>query len=835
MGKKTIDKISVLVLIISLLLGMTNTGLPVKADVKQNTEEEIVVFEAASEVATGGGAEATATATAEPTATATAEPTATPDNSIVITPFAGQWKYYGQTRKLIQDIHYGVSNDQALPENVRLTIASEEVGKHSYVLVDEREVKEPPYRLADNAPTYEIKEYKTTAKATATEEVINIADRAELTDDKTVVTAPAGYKISQSIGEDADWKNKISVTLTDGKNEIPYYLSSNKDDDTKKAIDQTKKTIVVSTDWTAPDVTSVTGGDNSTDISSSGQITGSEAGKFYYIVLPKHVADEEEAKAEESGPSSGITADYIQNRVASHYGIVGYGRVDGVKASDFSFNGLMAETEYVIYSYMVDDAGNESTVKKSDGFTTDQIALAGSVTISGTVAVDGTLTAKANLDSVAPGELTYQWYRIKNSEDAASFESVLDETGGAAEDDLEAEDDGDEDEDEEEDDDNTYELDRVHKWASSDVDEAIRVDGATLITGATSATYKVTRNDIGYRLICSVKAKNYSDYVAGESTTYVPKLIPQITLPTISSAVYSPTRKLSSIRLPERFSWIDNTIVPVYGNSGYRVKYIPQNTAIYRTVIVRVKVPVQKKTLTKSMIKIKKTHSYTGKAIKNNFYLKDGSEELEAGKDYKATYSNNKKLGKATITIKGAGNYKGTKKVSYTIVKRSVKSLTYRYKKTKVYNGKPKTASVVVKNGSVKLVKDKDYTIKYKNNTNLGTATVTIRGKGNYKGKKVLHFQIVPSKPKITKVTKKKKSFRLQLSAGKIAKGYIVYVSTASSFAKKKTQQYSTTGNHFGMQGLVKGTYYVRAKCYGVKKGKTYKSSYSKVRKIKIK
>ena len=31
------------------------------------------------------------------------------------------------------------------------------------------------------------------------------------------------------------------------------------------------------------------------------------------------------------------------------------GRVDGVKTSDFSFNGLAAETEYVIYSFMTDD------------------------------------------------------------------------------------------------------------------------------------------------------------------------------------------------------------------------------------------------------------------------------------------------------------------------------------------------------------------------------------------------------------------------------------------------------------------------------------------------
>ena len=115
----------------------------------------------------------------------------------------------------------------------------------------------------------------------------------------------------------------------------------------------------------------------------------------------------------------------------------------------------------------------------------------------------------------------------------------------------------------------------------------------------------MTKEDIGYRLICQVKAKKYS---------------------------------------------------------GYRAKYVPENTAMYRTVIIRVKVPVKKKALTKKMICLKKKYAYEGKAIKGNETVKDGKEVLDSGKDYKASYQNNKNLGKATITIKGIGNYKGAKK-----------------------------------------------------------------------------------------------------------------------------------------------------------------------------
>ena len=449
--------------------------------------------------------------------------------------------------------------------------------------------------------------------------------------------------------------------------------------------------------------------------------------------------------------------------------------VDGVKASDFSFNGLAAETEYVIYSFMTDDA--------------------------------------------------------------ESFESVLDETGGAEEDDLEADDDEDDDEEDDSDDDGTYELDAIRKFAANvkEEDDVTTIDGAAAIKGAAGLTYKVTKEDIGYRLICQVKAKKYSGYLAGQTTTYVPKLIPEIPKVTLGSFVYSNKKKLSSIRLPERFSWVDSAIVPVYGNSGYRAKYVPENTAMYRTVIIRVKVPVKKKALTKKMICLKKKYAYEGKAIKGNETVKDGKEVLDSGKDYKASYQNNKNLGKATITIKGIGNYKGTKKVSYTIVKRSVRSATCHYKKTRSYTGRWVKPNVTLKVGKVKLKKNRDYTLVYRNNLQIGKASVVIRGMGNFTGKKTVTFKIVPQTPKIQKLKKNKKSFVITYSSGKMVHGYRMEVSTASSFAAKKTQKYILNGNRFEAFGLKKGTYYIRVKAYYSKKGKRYESGYTSKRKIKIK
>lgn len=839
MSKYVWKKMSACMLILTLLLGMTEPAVRVVATEIEESGEGI--------------GENDSNEPENPDPAETAAPEATPKEVVTITPFAGQWKYFGQERTFYPDVHFSLSNGASKLEGVSVELESEEVGMQKFKIVDSRTDKEKSevgYRLDPDAALYEIKPYSVPAGICVEDAMVNLKARKYLKPDPEnekkylkKIEAPEGYRISKSMEEGtAQWGESMTVSLEESKegdkNTFTYYLASNQTDNTRKAVDQTPKTVTICADWTAPALASVTGEPGS-DVAGTGQITGNESGKYYYIVLPREVGEEEKKDAEGERI---VTAELIRNRVASHYGIVGYGRIEEStesvkKPADISFNGLLAETDYMIYAYMEDDAGNESDVVASDPFQTDRIALAGTVEISGTMAIDQTVEAKVTLDSAAPGVLTYQWYRITNKDDAEGLDEVWDETGGAEEDDLEAEDDDEEDDAEEDDE---YELDSIRKFAvddaGTDADDITVIDkDAVLIQGATQPTYKITKDDIGHRLICRVEAEKYSGYVAGESSTFVPKLIPELTLPAIRSAVYSPERTLSSIKLPERWNWVDDTIVPVYGNSGYRARYVPENSALYRTVIVRVKVPVTKKALAKKMLTLKKTHAYTGKAIKDNFEVEDGQTELTAGKDYKATYKNNKKLGKASITLKGAGNYKGQIKASYRIVACSVKSLTFRYNKKKSYNGKERTAGLVVKNGTVKLKKGNDYTVQYKNNIEIGRAAVFIQGIGNYKGKKKLNFQIIPAKPKIIKVTKKKKSFRLRFSQNEQAKGYRVFVSASKSFAPGKTQEYITTGTDFGVYGLTAGTYYVRINCYSSKKGKTYVSSYSRKRTIKIK
>ena len=68
------------------------------------------------------------------------------------------------------------------------------------------------------------------------------------------------------------------------------------------------------------------------------------------------------------------------------------------------------------------------------------------------------------------------------------------------------------------------------------------------------------------------------------------------------------------------------------------------------------------------------------------------------------------------------------------------------------YSGKAQTPKVSVKDGKKVLQKNKDYTVAYDRNVKIGTARVTIKGKGSYTGKKVLSFKIIEGAHKWKKV-----------------------------------------------------------------------------------
>lgn len=136
---------------------------------------------------------------------------------------------------------------------------------------------------------------------------------------------------------------------------------------------------------------------------------------------------------------------------------------------------------------------------------------------------------------------------------------------------------------------------------------------------------------------------------------------------------------------------------------------------------------------------------YTGNAITPNITVKNGSKTLVKDTDYSVTYKNNTEPGTASVTITGIGNYTGTKTVNFNIVPKQMSGLTCSYTRSFYYTGSRITTTVTVKNGSATLTEGTDYTVSYSNNTNVGTATITLTGKGKYyAGTRDLTFEIKP-------------------------------------------------------------------------------------------
>lgn len=146
--------------------------------------------------------------------------------------------------------------------------------------------------------------------------------------------------------------------------------------------------------------------------------------------------------------------------------------------------------------------------------------------------------------------------------------------------------------------------------------------------------------------------------------------------------------------------------------------------------------------------------TYNGKvrtpAAKVVTKLAKGDTTLVKDKAYTISYSNNKKAGKASVTIKGIGNYKGTITRYFTIQRKNLEKakVTLNYD-TFTYTGSERLAkpTVVLSLDSVKttLKRDKAYTVVYsKNTTSIGSKIAKIKGIGNYTGEIRVPYQVVP-------------------------------------------------------------------------------------------
>ncbi|MEE0601343.1 MAG: S8 family serine peptidase [Ruminococcus sp.] len=153
------------------------------------------------------------------------------------------------------------------------------------------------------------------------------------------------------------------------------------------------------------------------------------------------------------------------------------------------------------------------------------------------------------------------------------------------------------------------------------------------------------------------------------------------------------------------------------------------------------------------------------------------------------------------------------------------------------FDGKFKTPSVTVKLGSTALRKGIDYVVSYRNNKNVGKATVVITGKGLYAGTITRTFVINPAKQSIQKLTAKSKGFYIDYAAKGHATGYEIQYATNSSFSgAKKTVITSNKTDKVTVSKLSGNKkYYVRVRTYTTVNGIKYYGAWSAVKTVTTK
>ena len=128
------------------------------------------------------------------------------------------------------------------------------------------------------------------------------------------------------------------------------------------------------------------------------------------------------------------------------------------------------------------------------------------------------------------------------------------------------------------------------------------------------------------------------------------------------------------------------TVSGLSGDKTYYVRvrsYTNVNGKVYYGAWSDVKsIKTANNDITKATVSGISTKAFTGKAITQNVTVKVGNTVLKNGTDYTVSYSNNKKVGKATVKITGKGKYGGviTKTFKINPAKQQIQKLTAKSK-----------------------------------------------------------------------------------------------------------------------------------------------------------
>lgn len=162
------------------------------------------------------------------------------------------------------------------------------------------------------------------------------------------------------------------------------------------------------------------------------------------------------------------------------------------------------------------------------------------------------------------------------------------------------------------------------------------------------------------------------------------------------------------------------------------------------------------------------------------------NEEFTPTSGYDAVYEKNIYVGTATVTVTGKGAYSGTATATFSIAPADLSKAEVNGLAARTYDGNAQTQAPTVRVGSRTLREDTDYGLSYENNVDVGTATMTAAGIGNYTGTVKRTFKIAKAKnpikikaikrtAKASKAKKKAQIVARPINFNKRAKGKVSY------------------------------------------------------------
>jgi len=240
---------------------------------------------------------------------------------------------------------------------------------------------------------------------------------------------------------------------------------------------------------------------------------------------------------------------------------------------------------------------------------------------------------------------------------------------------------------------------------------------------------------------------------------------------------------------------------------------------------------------------------YTGDDLKPSATITSDGAVLKEGKDYTASYKNNRYAGTATVTIVGQGNYTGTVNRKFTISKATrtitadsfVRNTNMKKKQTINVNAKTIGGKLSYSSSNKEVTVSKSGKITIPKGF-IGRSTISIVSDATENCEKYVKKITVTVKPLSVKLknvknsAKGKMTVKWKKSSDKNASGYQIQYADNKNFNKARkvnVKGYRSTSKSVGK--LLKGkTYYVRIRTWKKVGSKTFYSDWSKEKKVTI-